>query len=70
MDALVNPVHFLLSGRQVHDAKAAIELLSGVEIAESNILADKAYGSEQSRGYIITQGEAYTIPPKDNIANP
>lgn len=70
VDALGNPVHFLLTGGQVHDAKAAIELLSGVEIAGSNILADKAYGSEQIRGYIIAQGAAYTIPPKGNMANP
>lgn len=70
VDTLGNPVHLLLTGGQVHDAKAAIELLSGVEIAGSNILADKAYGSEQIRGYIIAQGAAYTIPPKDNMANP
>ena len=70
VDALGNPVHFLLTGGQVHDAKAAIELLSGVEIAGSNTLADKAYGSEQIRGYIIAQGAAYTIPPKGNMANP
>ena len=44
--------------------------MSGVEIAGSNILADKAYGSEQIRGYIIAQGAAYTIPPKGNMANP
>lgn len=63
-------MHFLLTGGQVHDAKAAIELLTGMEISGSNILADKAYGSEQFRGYIIAQGAAYIIPPKGNIANP
>lgn len=32
-----------MSGGQIHESKAAIELLSGVDIAGSHILADKAY---------------------------
>lgn len=70
MDALGNPVQFLLTGGQIHDAKVAIELLSRVKITGSNILADKAYGSEQIRGYITAQGAVYTIPPKNNLIDP
>lgn len=70
MDALGNPVHFLLSGGQVHDASAAVELLSGVSIAGSNILGDKAYGSTEIREYITGQNATYTIPPKDNTVEP
>lgn len=68
--ALGNPVQFLLTAGQIHDAKVAIELLSRVKITGSNILADKAYGSEQIRGYITAQGAVYTIPPKSNLVDP
>ena len=69
-DALGNPVHFLLTGGQVHDAKAAVELLSGVEIAGSNILGGKAYGAAEIRDYITRQNTTYTIPPKENTVEP
>ena len=70
MDALGNPVHFMLTGGQVHDAAVAIPLLKGVSIAGSNILGDKAYGSLEIREYITSCGAVYTIPPKENCAEP
>ena len=70
MDGLGNPVHFLLSGGQIHDAKVAVELLSGVDISGSNVLADKAYGTTKIRDYIADNNANYTIPPKSNTANP
>lgn len=70
MDGLGNPVHFMLSGGQVHDSKAAVELLSAVNIAGSNILGDKAYGTAAIQNYITEQNARYTIPPKDNNPNP
>ncbi|WP_405366635.1 transposase [Ruminobacter sp.] len=70
VDALGNPVHFMLTGGQVHDASAAIDLLAELEIAGSNILADKAYGSQTIREYITEQKASYTIPPRENCANP
>ena len=70
VDALGNPVHFLLTGGQVHDASAAIDLLSELEIERSNILGDKAYGSQKIRDYITGQKASYTIPPRENCANP
>lgn len=45
----------MLTGGQVHDASAAIDLLVELEIAGSNILADKAYGSQTIREYITEQ---------------
>lgn len=44
MDALGNPVHFLLTGGNIFDASVAVDLLSEVKISGSNILGDKAYG--------------------------
>lgn len=70
VDALGNPVHFMLTGGQAHDSKAAVDLLSGVQISGSNILGDKAYGAKEIRDYITGQNAVYTIPPKENCADP
>ncbi len=70
MDALGNPVHFMLTGGQVHDAKVAIDLLSGVDISGSNILGDKAYGAKKIREYITEQNAVYTIPPREKFDTP
>ena len=42
VDALGNPVHFLLTGGNIFDASVAVDLLSEVKISGSNILGDKA----------------------------
>ena len=47
-----------------------MELLSGIDISESTILADKAYGSNEVLDYIQQQDGAYAIPPKSNTRNP
>ena len=60
----------MLTGGQVHDATAAIPLLKEVSIFGSNILGDKAYGSLEIRQYITSHGAIYTIPPKENCAEP
>ena len=65
VDALGNPVHFMLTGGQVHDSKAAVDLLSGVQISGSNILGDKAYGAKRIRDYITEQNAVFTIPPRE-----
>ncbi len=54
----------------MHDASASVELLSGVSIAGSNILSDKAYGAAAIREYITEQSATYTIPPKENATEP
>ena len=70
VDALGNPVSFLLSGGQVHDSQLAIPLLGTTRIKGSWILADRAYGSEEIRNYIHRQGSHYVIPPKANTKQP
>ena len=40
----------------------AIPLLSELKIADSNILADKAYGTVDIRNYISGRGASYVIP--------
>ncbi|MGN0517585.1 MAG: IS5 family transposase, partial [Acutalibacteraceae bacterium] len=67
---LGNPVKFILTGGEEHDSKQAIPLLSHLKIANSNILADKAYGTTDIRNYISNQEANYVIPPKANAKEP
>ena len=45
-------------------------MLSGIDISESTILADKAYGTKEILDYIQRQDGDYAIPPKSNTKNP
>ena len=44
-------------------------MLSKVMITNSNVLADKIYGTVEIRKYIVSKGASYTIPPKSNAKN-
>lgn len=70
VDGLGKPVEFLLSPGNDADSIHAVELLKKVDIEESNILGDKAYGAKSIREYIIEQNVDYTIPPKSNAKEP
>ena len=50
----------MLTGGQVHDSKAAVDVLSEIDISGSNILGDKAYGTEKIRTYITEQNAQNT----------
>lgn len=63
-DAHGNPINFILSAGQIHDSKMAKELIE-VSAAE-NIIADKAYSSEEIRLKIQTKGAQPIIPKKQN----
>lgn len=70
VDGLGNPVEFLLSAGNEHDCIHAIDLLEKVEISGSNVLADRAYGSQAIRAYISEREASYVIPPQSNISKP
>lgn len=70
VDALANPVYFQLSSGNIHDSTVAIDVLSHLDISNSNILADKAYGTKEIREYIDSEKATYTIPPKSNARDP
>lgn len=70
VDGIGNPVAFLLSAGTDADSTHAIELLSQLPIENSNILGDKAYGTQKIRTYITEAGAVYTIPPKVNTKDP
>lgn len=67
---LGNPLYFQLSARNVNDASVAVDVLSHVDISQSNILGDKAYGTNEILDYIQRQNGEYSIPPKTNTVNP
>ena len=70
MDGLGNPICFRLTGGHIHDSKVAVDLLSTIDISESTILADKAYGTREILDHIQQQDGDYAIPPKSNTKNP
>ena len=45
-------------------------MLSTLNICNSNILADRAYGTNDILNYIDSQKAKYTIPPKANTKEP
>ena len=63
-------MYFQLSAGNVNDATVAVDVLSYLDISQSNILADKAYGTSEILNYIQNQDSEYTIPPKSNTINP
>lgn len=66
VDALGNPIHIQLTAGNTHDVRVAAEALNCVNINESTVLADKAYGSKSLRTYIESCDATYCIPPKSN----
>lgn len=70
VDGLGNPVVFLLSPGNDNDSTHAIELMSMTDIAGSNLLGDKAYGTKEILTYIKEHRAAVVIPPKSNAKEP
>ena len=64
-DALGNPLDFTVTGGEVHDAKAAPELIRKIKAAE-NLIADKGYDSEEIRQQIRQAKMHPVIPRKSN----
>lgn len=70
VDGLGNPVVFFLSPGNDNDSTHAIELMSMTDIAGSNLLGDKAYGTKEILTYIKEHEVAVVIPPKSNAKEP
>ena len=66
VDALGNPLRFLFSPGNDHDAVHAVNLLKGMDLSGSMVLGGKAYGTKNIRNYIISMDAGYVIPPKSN----
>ena len=70
VDGLGNPVAFLLSPGNDNDSTHAIELMSMIDIAGSNLLGDKAYGTREILAHIKEHRATVVIPPKSNAKEP
>ena len=64
-DAHGNPIDFEVTGGEVHDAKAAPQVISKIENA-TNFIADKGYDSEEIRTQAREAGMNPIIPRKSN----
>jgi transposase len=60
VDALGNPVRFILTGGQVHDILQAEDLIR--DFSFDNLLADKGYDADWFRARIAETGAAAVIP--------
>ena len=68
VDARGQPIRFILTGGQAHDAPHAISLLTGINA--THVVADKGYDSDKILGFIHSQGAIAVIPPKSNRKSP
>ena len=64
VDALGNPVKFILTGGEIHDSVCAENLLDGTN--PDYVLGDKAYDSDKILNKISEIGAVAVIPPKSN----
>jgi transposase len=60
VDALGNPVQFILTAGQVHDIRQAKDLITG--LCFENLLADMGYDSDGFRAQIADAGAQAVIP--------
>ena len=65
VDACGLPIHFRLTGGEVHDCKEAPQLVAELPAADY-IVADKGYDSEELRTQIRDKGAIPVIPRKSN----
>ena len=68
-DAYGNPIDFEITGGEVHDAKAADQIIPKIGPAE-NFIADKGYDSEVIRDQARAAGMNPVIPRKSNSKKP
>jgi transposase len=63
-DALGNPLDFIVTAGQVHDATQALTLVKGMPA--QGLLADKGYDSDEIREALLAQGILAHIPTRKN----
>ncbi|WP_197073680.1 MULTISPECIES: IS5 family transposase [unclassified Paenibacillus] len=65
VDALGNPLRFVLTGGQCHDAVTGYEMLGQMDLTKKQILADRAYTNRILR-LLQKQAATSVIPGKKN----
>jgi transposase len=66
VDSHGNPIHFEITGGEVHDSQVARQLIQSAGKEGSAFIADKAYDSEDIRETARQQGMKPIIPRKKN----
>lgn len=66
MDSYGLPIDFLLTGGEVHDSKAAPELIARLPDADF-VVADKGYDSEPIRELVRKKNGKPVIPRKSEL---
>ena len=61
VDALGNPLRFILTGGQAHESKQAEALIDGFDF--DKFLGDKGFDSDRFRATIAASGAEAVIPP-------
>jgi transposase len=65
VDALGNPIRFVLTGGEAHDLDGADQLLPGMQA--KTLIADKAFDADQRvLQPLIAAGKTAVIPPRSN----
>ena len=64
VDALGNPVRFILTPGQIHDIKEAEHLLGKQDV--ERVLADRSYDADEFRKVLSKRGIEAVIPPRSN----
>ncbi len=64
VDALGNPLRFILTGGEHHDSRQASVLIAGYE--PHVLIADKGYDSDELIAAVTAKGTEAVIPPKKN----
>lgn len=62
VDALGNPLRFILTGRQSHDITQGPALIAGYTYDQA--IGDRAYDSDDFRGEVLERGGTPVIPPR------
>jgi transposase len=68
VDALGNPLRFILTGGQRHDSTQAEDLIADFDA--DYVIADKGYDTDALRETIAEQGAEAVIPPRANRKDP
>ena len=70
VDGLGNPIRLIFTSGEVHDSKEGVSLLDDIELSNTAVMGDKAYGTVEILTYIRAHGGTVVIPPKSNTVEP
>ncbi|AFH65618.1 transposase [Paenibacillus mucilaginosus K02] len=70
VDALGNPLRFVLTGGQCHDSVTGYEMLKQMDLTKKQVLADRAYDTNRILNLLKEQSATSVIPSKKNRRKP